>query len=359
MKTPLYQKHIEAGARMAPFAGWQMPIQYEGIIAEHQHTRTVASVFDICHMGEFELSGRTSEQDLERLLTQRISSLKVGQCRYGYLLDDNGGVLDDLTCYRLADERYLLVVNAGTSAVDSAWIQAHLSEHTTFCDRSEDLAKIDVQGPESRRAIEAAFGVKLPDLGYFRAEEIELVGAMCLISRTGYTGEWGYELYVPTGDACRYWELLLALDKVRPAGLGARDTLRLEMGYPLYGHELSRDRTPVSAARGRFMYMEKDFIGKAAVEYDLEQGVSRYLVGLKLESRRAARRHDKVLHDGHEVGEITSGSSAPSLSVAVAMAYVDVEYEVPGTELEVSVRGRILPATVVELPFYRDGTARG
>ncbi|MBN1268270.1 MAG: glycine cleavage system aminomethyltransferase GcvT, partial [Kiritimatiellae bacterium] len=323
MQTPLYASHVALGARMGPFGGWDMPIQYAGILVEHAHTRKQCSMFDTCHMGEFELSGPTAGADLERLLTQRVASIREGQCRYGYLLRDDGGVLDDLTCYRFGPERFMLCVNAGTLAGDADWVRAHLSSSTVFRDLSPETAKLDIQGPTARRAMEQALNTALPELGYFRFMETRLAGTDCLLSRTGYTGEWGYEVYFPASEAVRFWDLFIAGGEIKPAGLGARDTLRLEMGYPLYGHELSVERTPVAATRGQFVDMEKEFIGKAAVARDLAQGVPRYLVGLRLETKRAARAHDHVLQGGQAVGEITSGSLAPSLGVAVAMAYVD------------------------------------
>lgn len=357
--TPLFQEHVALGARMAPFGGWNMPIEYEGILKEHYHTRMSATVFDICHMGEFELSGSTAERDLERLLTQRISTMAIGQCRYGYLLREDGGVLDDLTCYRLAPDRFMLVVNAATTDQDREWIVKRLSNSTRFRDISADTAKLDIQGPLSRTAMEEVFATRMPELGYFRAQEIELDGVRCLLSRTGYTGEWGYELYLHPDHVVGFWKKLLAADIVKPAGLGARDTLRLEVGYPLYGHELSVARTPVAASRGRFLDTTKDFIGKSAVMRDLAGGCAQYLVGLQLETRRAARPHDKVYDGTRCVGEITSGSIAPSLGVAVALAYVDREVGVNGKRLEVEVHGKRLSATVTEPPFYRHGTAHG
>jgi len=359
MKTPLYNQHIALGAKMAPFGGWDMPIQYEGILAEHQHTRKEASLFDICHMGEFELSGLTAGDDLEHLLTQRISTMKIGQCRYGYLLNDTGGVLDDLTCYRLKENTYYLVVNAATSHRDAEWIQAHLSAETAFRDLSSDTAKIDIQGPDSRRQFEAVLGRALPDLKYFNGVSCELLGQDCFLSRTGYTGEWGYEIYLPAKQAEYFWTTFLQNPNIKPCGLGARDTLRLEMGYPLYGHELFEDRTPMDASRGMFIDFNKDFIGKDAVLRGKTRGSSKLLVGLKLESKRAARAGDKILFSGAPVGFVTSGSLAPSLGVAVALAYIDSEVSEPGQLLEIEVRGKKLPAEVVSLPFYGKGTARG
>jgi aminomethyltransferase len=218
---------------MAEFGGWDMPIQYEGILAEHEHTRTKTGLFDICHMGEFELSGPTACADLEKLLTMKVSTLAVGQCRYGFMLNAPGGVIDDLTCYRLGEERYMLVVNAATLDGDFAWIEQQLSSETTCIDRSAELAKLDVQGPGARVDLETVLERELPELGYFKAAFCECFETEMLISRTGYTGEWGYELYFPASEAVRIWRALLANENIKPIGLGARDTLRLEMGYSL------------------------------------------------------------------------------------------------------------------------------
>ncbi len=358
MQTPLHPLHQALGARMAPFAGWDMPTQYRGILAEHEQTRQRAAIFDTCHMGEFEIAGPDAASDLERLLTQRIDSLQPGQCRYGYLLQEDGGVLDDVMVFRRGPDRFFVVVNAGTREADADWIQAHLSPGTHFADLSPERGKLDVQGPAARPAIERALGGTLPDLRYFRFVDLELAGVPVTLSRTGYTGEFGYELFLPAAATEALWQALTAPGDIQPAGLGARDTLRLEAGYPLYGHELSHTRSPVSASRGAFMDLQKDFIGKPVVEKELQASPARILAGLLLESKRAARAGDTVLANGVEVGEITSGSLAPSLGVAVAMAYVDAALSTPGTRLEVGVRGGALPATVVEMPFYRKGTAR-
>ncbi len=358
MKTPLYDLHVASGARMAPFAGWDLPIQYAGILAEHCRTRAACSVFDTCHMGELELEGPSACADLDRLLTCDVASLAVGQCRYGYLLDERGGVLDDLTCYRVAPDRYWLVVNAGTHAQDAAWARARLSGTTRFEDLSARTAKLDVQGPASREAVERAFGAPLPDLGYFRFAELELAGRPCVVSRTGYTGEWGYELYFDAEAAAGFWKRLTGPGGAPPAGLGARDTLRLEMGYPLYGHELSAARTPVAAAGGAFISLGKDFTGRAAVERDLQAGPAQRLVGLRLATRRAARPPAAVRSGGRRVGVVTSGSFAPSLGTAVALAYVAAAVARPGTRLSVDAGAAQAEAEVVALPFYREGTAR-
>jgi aminomethyltransferase len=358
--TPLHEEHLALGARMAEFGGWDMPIQYEGILAEHEHTRTKAGLFDICHMGEFELTGPTAAADLENLLTMKISTLSVGQCRYGFLLDEQGGVIDDLTCYCLDDERYMLVVNAATLDGDSEWIQQHLSPETVFTDLSASTAKLDVQGPTARAELETVFGCTLPDLGYFKADVFHALETEMILSRTGYTGEWGYELYFPASEAVRIWRALLANENIKPVGLGARDTLRLEMGYSLYGHELSRDKTPAGVSRGMFIKKEGDFIGREAVMRDLENPTE-LLVALAFENKRAARAGDKVFQalEKSEIGVVTSGSLSPSLGKAVALALVKAECAEPGAVLEIEIRGKCFPATVVDLPFYKEGTARG
>jgi aminomethyltransferase len=343
---------------MAEFGGWDMPIQYEGILTEHEHTRTQTGLFDICHMGEFELTGPAACADLEKLLTMNVSTLTPGQCRYGFMLNEQGGVIDDLTCYRLGDERYMLVVNAATCENDAAWIQKHLSPETRFINLSNQLAKLDVQGPQSRADLEKVFGKKLPDLGYFRAELFQGLETEMLVSRTGYTGDRGYELYFPANEAVRVWRALLANQNIKPVGLGARDTLRLEMGYSLYGHELSLDRTPAATSRGMFIRKEGGYIGAEAVQRDLA-GPSELLVALEFDSKRAARAHDKVCFQGLESGMVTSGSVSPSLGKAVALAFVKTEHAAAGGTLEVEIRGKLFPARVVELPFYKNGTARG
>ncbi|MFT5497203.1 MAG: aminomethyltransferase [Kiritimatiellia bacterium] len=356
LKTPLHDVHLAAGARMGPFGGWDMPIQYAGILHEHHHTRTHASIFDTCHMGEFDLQGPTAQADLENLLTMNVATIREGQCRYGFMLNDEGGVIDDLTCYRRSADHFFLVVNAGTRGGDAAWIQAHLSPDTQFRDLSPHRTKIDVQGPEAREAVEATFG-PLPDLGYFRFVDIELGGIPMTLSRTGYTGEWGYEFYFDADPAIQVWNLLVDGGLIQPAGLGARDTLRLEMGYSLYGSELNAQLTPAAATGGGFIHMKKDFIGKAAVAQELEHPTRR-LAGLLLDSKRAARAHDLVVMNGKTVGEVTSGSVAPSLDRAVALAYVDADLAALDTELAISVRGKELKAVVTPLPFYENGTAR-
>jgi len=343
---------------MAPFAGWDMPIQYAGILKEHEQTRKAVSVFDTCHMGEFEFVGPEALHALETLLTQRIETLRIGQARYGYLLKEDGGTLDDVICFRLDVERWLLVVNAGTRVKDAEWVRAHLPKGVLFRDLSDHTGKLDVQGPDARKAVETAFQCRLPDLNYFHCCEIELAGAPVLISRTGYTGEFGYELYFPADRAGEFWDRLTQAGGALPAGLGARDTLRLEMGYPLYGHELSGETTPAGVARKPFLDLAKPFIGREAVLREIQSGSGNRLVGLKLPGRRSSRAADSVFQGEKQVGTVTSGSFAPSLGCAVALASVQPLVATDGTELTISSAGVQTSARVVSLPFYAGGTAR-
>lgn len=356
-KTPLYEEHRAVGARMGPFAGWAMPIQYRTIQEEHHHTRAHASVFDVSHMGEFDLTGPDAASDLDRLMTSAISTLAVGRCRYGYLLSEQGGVIDDLTCYRLGEDRFRLVVNAGTAAGDAEWIRTHVSGGTRFSDVSGRIAKVDIQGPVSRDVLEKAVGAPVPDLKFFGSVETNLGGADVHVSRSGYTGEWGYEIYLAPDDAVSLWRRLIEAG-AKPAGLGARDTLRMEIGYPLYGQDLTSDRTPAGVSGGAFMDFSKEFIGRNAVEMDRASGPAQRLAGLKLETKRAARTGDRVLANSTPVGFVTSGSLAPSLGVAVALAWVRAESADEGTPLHVESRRANLSAVVTALPFYRDGTVR-
>ena len=352
-KTLLHEKHLALDARMGEFGGWDMPIQYAGILAEHLQTRTAASLFDICHMGEFEISGPTAEADLERLLTCSITSLDVGQVRYGYLLNEGGGVLDDLTVYRIASDRFWLVVNAGTAPTDATWITEHLQQTTGFNDVSDQFAKLDLQGPAARSVLQEVYGMSFADLRYFRFQSLE--GGW--VSRTGYTGELGYELYVPIDEATALWDTCLSHPKCAPAGLGARDTLRLEMGYPLYGHELDAAHSPVDTGDGLFIDWNKTFMGKARCEVDQAERSHR-VVGLQLSSKRAAREQDRVFYKDQPIGYVTSGSLAPSLDVAVAMARLDGSCCEIGQMVQVEIRGRLQEAQVVSLPFYTSGSAR-
>lgn len=351
--TPLTAWHVAKGAKMAAFAGFSMPIQYEGIIAEHHHTRRQAAVFDICHMGEFMVRGPGAAEALGKILTQNFATLAAGRCRYGFVLNERGGILDDLIVYCLTPgSEYMLVVNGACESRDFDWIAGHLPAGVAMENVSEQTAKIDLQGPKAHDALEALLGSGYKGLPYFGFGQGQFDGAPLIVSRTGYTGELGYEFYLPAAKAPALWEGLLATGFVKPAGLGARDTLRLEAGYPLYGQDLDEQHTPVEAGYGFVLTSEAEFIGKQALGEVREK-----LVALSIPGRRSARHDDVVAsRDGKAVGRVTSGSFSPTLEHCVALAYVAA----PAAEAkEFIIRGARseLSATRVELPFY-SGTAR-
>lgn len=351
LRTPLTAWHEAHGAKMAPFAGWLMPIQYEGILAEHVHTRTHAGLFDICHMGEFRVEGPA--EVLATAVSHNLATLAVGRCRYGFLLNEQGGVLDDCIIYRIEDAKWVVVVNAACAANDFAVLRARLPQNVTMEDISARIAKLDLQGPEAVDVLEDALGKKLRHLPYFGFECVSWNGEALWVSRTGYTGELGFELYVASDLALPLWELLLKDSRVKPIGLGARDTLRLEAGLPLYGQDLDDHHTPAEAGMGRMLTSEAEYVGKAHA-----QDINQVLVPLYIEGRRAARHNDVLaLPDGTEVGHVTSGSFAPSLGHVVALAWVDKAHA-EANDFVVRAARSELAAQRCELPFYKDGTAR-
>jgi len=350
--TPLNQWHKENGAKMVPFAGWDMPVQYQGILDEHKHTRTKASIFDISHMGELFLDGPGATAALGQILTHNLATLAVGKCRYGFLLNELGGILDDLVIYRLAEERYMLVVNAACIDSDFTWINAHLPAGLTLINQSPDWAKIDLQGPEAYQVLCRVIEEDWASLGFFAFREIQFNGYTMLVSRTGYTGELGYELYLPWNRALDLWTRFLQDEAVLPAGLGARDTLRLEVGLPLYGQDLDPNHTPVEAGYGAMLKSETDYIGKNALAK-----VQTKLIGLRIEGRRSARHNDDIYLGETKVGMITSGSIAPSLGYCIALGYVQADLS---QETDFMIKGArtTLQARRVDLPFYTAGTVR-
>jgi len=353
-KTCLHGLHISLGARMAPFGGWDMPIQYTGIIREHEAARTGATLFDTCHMGEFHVEGPTALADLERLVTCDMGTLRIGQCRYGLLCNDAGGALDDLLVYRLADAAFMIVVNASTQDGDFAWISSRLSRGTTIRNLAGTVAKIDLQGPASPYIL-TSLTQGLTDPGFYRFTHVQYRDRRTLVSRTGYTGEIGFEVYTVPEEAAGFWKAAMDLGAV-PAGLGARDTLRLEMGMPLYGHELSAERNAAESGFTRAISTGKSFIGANAVR-DPARAPQR-LCGIAMEGRRAARNGDKVEIGGRPAGVVTSGSFAPSVGKAVALAYVNREYATQGTGVNIITERGTIAGKVVSLPFYRNATGR-
>ena len=353
---PLEKKHIELGARMGPFGGWNMPVQYpEGIIKEHEHTRNHVSIFDCSHMGQFRLRGNDVARDLDRLFPRLASNQKNYSCRYNFLLTEAGTVCDDLIVYRIAEREFYIVVNGATISSDAEYIKEHLSKNTEFTDESGSTVKLDIQGPKTLQTLVQNKLLDDPELKFYRFLFRKIKGIPCLISRTGYTGEFGFEIYSDIKYGDELWDLLINCSPIKPAGLGARDTLRLEMGYPLYGHELNREVTPKEAGFGKILDMNHEFIAKAA----LEQEPCKKLVGIRFHGRRAVREGAPVVNSHHrEIGRITSGSYSPSLRCAIAMAYLSDGVECHEKQVFGKIGKSLVPGMIESLPFYKNGTAR-
>ncbi|GAA1539259.1 glycine cleavage system aminomethyltransferase GcvT [Actinomadura kijaniata] len=354
-KTPLHDVHAELGANLVDFAGYLMPLRYSSETAEHRAVRTAAGLFDLSHMGEIFVSGPRAAAALDHALVGNISPMAVGKARYTMICAHDGGVLDDLIVYRLADETYLVVANAANVAVvREALVERAAGFEAAVEDRSDSYALIALQGPDAQEILSRFTDAPLPGLKYYAIMADEVAGIDALIARTGYTGEDGFELFVDAADAVALWRALAAVEGVVPCGLSARDTLRLEAGMPLYGNELTAETTPFEAGLGRVVKFEKegDFVGRSALEAAAQTPAGRRLVGLVARGRRAPRRgYDVVTSDGTPCGVVTSGAPSPTLGRPIAMAYLDSG--VGETELAVDVRGRREPVDVVALPFYK------
>lgn len=356
--TPLRADHEELKALMAPFGGWLMPIQYAGIIAEHKWCREQAALFDICHMGEFLFKGDVVADGLDDVFTFSVNSIPVGRSRYGFLLNERGGVIDDLIVFRLAEDEAMVVVNAATIGNDFAVIRSRLKNPAALTDISARTGKVDLQGPLSRDIMLQHFGAGIRDVPFFKFVKTTILGADAIVSRTGYTGELGYEIFLPAGKVVELWRLLLDDPRVAPAGLGARDLLRLEMGYSLYGNDLDEAITPLTAGLSSFVNMDKEFVGKEALERELAEGSLRMKVAFKVTSRRAPRHHYQILYQGEEVGAVTSGAFSPMLSCGIGLGLVKPEAAALGTRLTIRHERVEMEAEVVELPFYTGGSLR-
>ena len=355
-KTPLYDRHVALGGKIVPFAGYLLPVQYPaGVIAEHMAVRTAAGLFDVSHMGELVFTGPDALQNLNHMLTNDFTNMTDGQVRYSPMCNDAGGCVDDLIVYKVREGAYLVVVNAANKDKDAAWMADHLAGDCKMEDISETVAQVALQGPRSKEILLKLVGEGyLPKKYYSFIPKITIGGIQCLISRTGYTGEFGYELYCAAGEGPALWDLLLETGKdlgLIPCGLGARDTLRLEAAMPLYGHEMDDDVSPKEA--GLPCKLDgKDFLGREAIIARGAPAVKR--VGLKVTGRGIVREHcDLYYPGGDKVGRTTSGTHCPFLGYGAAMGYVDLTAAEPGTALEADVRGRRIPVEVVPLPFYK------
>jgi len=357
-RTPLYEAHLAAGAKLVDFAGWEMPVQYAGVIDEHRAVRTAAGLFDVSHMGEFAIAGAGALDFVQSFTPNDVAKLVPGRIHYSALLTPEGTFIDDLLVYRLGEQELMLVVNASNVEPDFAAIAAlPRPAGVTLENRSEQIALLALQGPRALSILQPLTATALAPIKYYGFAQGQVDGKRALISRTGYTGEDGFELYVDPHDALPLWRTISAAGAASglvPAGLGARDTLRLEAGMTLYGHEIDRTTTPWDARLDWIVKLEKgDFVGRSALVAARARGAKRQLVGFEVISRGIARQGCAIVQDGERVGAVTSGTWSPTFEKALGMAYLPVALAEVGTAIEIDVRGKLLAARVTALPFYK------
>jgi glycine cleavage system T protein (aminomethyltransferase) len=355
--TALYDRHRGLGARVVDFAGWDMPVSYRGALDEHRAVRERCGLFDVSHMGEVEVRGRDAAAWCDRLTVNDVTRLQDGEAQYSVLCDERGGVIDDLIVSRLAADRFLLVVNASNAPIDLGWMREHASPGVELVDRSAETGLLALQGPRAVAVLSRLGATDLESMRPFTVRRATIAGQAVLLSRTGYTGEDGFELFVGTTDVVALWDALLEamrVDEGLPCGLAARDSLRLEAALPLHGSDMDRTTTPLEAGLGWVVKLGKpDFVGKAALAAQQERGLERRLVGLEMDEAGVPRHAQAVFAGGTRIGEVTSGTKSPTLDRFIAMAYVAAGHAQPGTSLHVDVRGRQHAAHVVQRPFYR------
>ncbi len=357
-RTPLFDKHRELGGKIVPFGGWEMPVTYSGLTDEHVAVRTKAGLFDVSHMGEIRVQGPRALEVVQRLTCNDVAALVDGRVQYSAFLTEQGTFVDDLLTYRLAADDYLLVVNAANTPKDVAWARAAEGDGARVTDESDRWAQIAIQGPLAQGLLQPLVSADLAPIGYYWFVKAEVLGVPCIVSRTGYTGEDGFEVYGPPEAAPRIWDALLSAGRpqgVLPAGLGARDTLRLEAKMALYGNDIDDTTTPWEADLGWIVKMKKgDFTGRAALERQKTAGVARKLVGFAVEGRGIARHgYPLAVEATGEPGVVTSGTQTPTVGKAIGLAYVPAGAAAVGTRLSIDVRGKGVPAVVVPTPFYK------
>lgn len=362
-KTALYEEHVKLGGRIIDFGGWDLPVQYTGVLDEHNNCREKAGIFDVSHMGEVLVEGPDAEAFLDYLLSNHVTKIAIGQAQYSVMCNDEGGIVDDLIVYRRASDRYLVVVNASNTDKDFAWMQKILQRKTwnlKLENVSSQWSQIAIQGREAEKILQKITDTGLADIKTYWFKEGKVLGSIpTIIARTGYTGEDGFEIYVPWNDGPQVWSALLEHGKplgLKPCGLGARDTLRLEVKYPLYGNELDDTTNPLEAGLGWATKLEKpDFVGKAPISEAKARGLKRKLVGLRL-SGAGIPRHGYKIFDAageKEIGLLTSGTQSPSTRLPIGLGYVDLPHSELGSKLTVEIRGNKIPAEVVPTPFYK------
>jgi aminomethyltransferase len=355
-RTPLFPVHVKAGARMVPFGGWEMPVHYVGIIEEHRTVRRAVGLFDVSHMGEFEFRGPAALAFLQTVTTNDVTSLTVGQVQYSLMCAPDGGIVDDLTVHRIKPDEFLVTVNAANIDKDWAWLTRHLWGGIKAENVSDITALLAVQGPRAEALVDRLADADVAGIGYYRFVRGRIAGAESYISRTGYTGEDGFEIYCYAQEAEKVWDALLdegRKDGILPIGLGARDTLRLEMKYVLYGNDIDQMTNPIEAGLGWVVKLGKgDFLGRDAIQKVSAEGPQRKLVGFEMVDRAVPRHGYRIVQDGREIGVVTSGSYAPTVDRFIGMGYVAAGRSTVGTEIQVEVRGAQHAARVVRTPFY-------
>ncbi len=359
-KTPLYSRHVALGARIIDFGGWAMPVQYSNVIEEHLTTRKAAGLFDICHMGEIDVGGPGAFDFLQYVLTRDLTGQKAGQMKLAVLANEAGGIMDDLTVYFFGENRYRLVTNAATKEKDLRWLQAVQARRgfpgVEITDRTDDIGKLDLQGPRAEEILQILVPEYLHPLKFYHFMETEVAQVPAVVSRSGYTGEDGFEIYVPSDHVGNIWDRLLRVGVdygLKPIGLGARDTLRLEAGMMLYGNDMDETVSPYEVVYGWVVDTTKDFIGAAALRQQFGGAVKRKLAGFAMWERGIARHGYQVFKDDREVGDVTSGTYSPTLEKAIGLAFVPPELAKPGTTLDIRIRNNFAAAQVVPLPFHK------
>lgn len=360
IRTPFCDFHIKAGAKMVPFAGYYMPVQYRGITAEHQAVRENVGLFDLSHMGEFEVSGTDALAFLQRMTTNNVASLEPGKIQYSCMTYPDGGIVDDLLLYRTADG-YFLVVNASNISKDFEWLQSHLEGDVTLVNRSSDLGLLAIQGPSAVQVMKKLTDYDLDGMGYYTFTTAPVAGVELMFSRTGYTGEDGFELYIPNKDCSAVWKAVTRAGEdigMELIGLGARDTLRLEMKMALYGNDIDHTTSPVEAGLSWIVDFDKDFVGKDPLVLQKQQKPTRRLVCLELEGRAFPRHGYDIYVNGEVRGQVTSGTYSPTLQKPIALGYVPRGHSKSGSVVDVAIRDKRFPATVVKPPFYKNASHR-
>lgn len=355
--TPLYEKHLELNGKIIDFGGWALPVEYTGIIAEHEAVRNKAGLFDVSHMGEVTVKGEDAEKYLQKILTNDISVLSDNQIAYTTMCYEDGGVVDDLLVYKNSTVDYLLVVNASNTDKDFEWMEKHVFGNVEVRNVSSEYAQLALQGPLAQEILQKLVKDDLNEIEFYRFKnDVDVNGIKALVSRTGYTGEDGFELYFDASEGPKMWDMLLDTGKeegIVPAGLGARDTLRFEAALPLYGQEIDKDITPLEAGLGFCVKLAKeDFIGKEALALQKAEGVKRKVVGFEMIDRGIPRSHYEVYADDKKIGYVTTGSFSPTLKKNIGLALIEAAYAKEGTEIAISIRNKNVKAQVIKKPFY-------